>query len=1148
MKIKLPKYLYGSWLLTLTLLLAVSGSISAQSEMKTEAQMEAERMEQQSLKPVGTIAGQNSNRPMAFPDPYCEVDGFSWIEAITRVVFADVDNPSPVNSAISHEDFTSVVANVSAGETYSFAAEGDTGGNWTNHVTVWIDWNQDGIFDEATERYEIGTLQDSTGEDGKQAVSDIEVPADALAGQTRMRVMKNFSTPASDSCNAGSFGQAEDYTVEVGGGGGTAGETCDAPLVVTSLPYDDAGNTADYGNNYSNGDVPPVAPDAVTTGTGSPYYLSGDEVVYSYTPADNEVLNISTTNDDDWIGLWAFTGCPFTSTVGYHTSISGGTRLIEELPVTAGETYYFVISTWDPPQSTEYTIHIEKVGGGGSGDPCEQDFAFSLDDGVGDVKGLLFAEDFEIAAGETMSVEEVTFRMFNNIGEATTIAFYKDEAGLPGDLVNTFSNVAPDSQTLIGDNYGMDAYDLAFTLPSAVELDEGIYWVAIQVTEGTDGGTNFWVITDDGVHTPGHYTADGGVSWVQNSNSYDFSFKIEGECTSGGGTGGGFVCDDQFNLTNGIENGLFFGGTTNQKLAVDIIVGDDGFTAYGSNLNIFLDAGQTTGDLTFDFTIYDDQGGVPGSVVHSSAGTVKSTEFVGSNFGYDVHTFEVAFDDAADFDANRTYWMEVESNGVAWEATSSGIFGLGLAFFNDSTGGNWIVDGTEDLVYSLICEEGTGGGGTACEQVFYDENQPTGIGFSSGNIVANDITVAADESFTLQTMTFDVVNIDGEPSEFDLEIFEDNGSGGVGTTTGITHHFDSSNMTFVENGTFGGFTQYTVTLTLPEIELTADASEDARYWLAIASELSTTGDFTYWVSYDYVTNPDSYPSWQYTPADGWFEYVDAGNLTKEGIMTVSGICSSGGGDPDPCDAVDVPYVQDFETATPPDMPECTTVVNAGTGNNWKTSTSAIGDFTGTFLEYEYSSSAPANTWFFTQGINLEAGTDYEITYGYGSRAAAAFPENLKIAFGDDNDPSAMTNAIAEHVGILSGGSKIMNTVQFTATDSGVYYFGFNAFSDADQWFLYVDDIEIKEADTTGIEDQVNTVFTYYPNPTSGVITIAADMDVSSVSVFNILGQQVLTMNRPDNGQVNLSDLTTGTYIFRVMFENGSLETFKVLKQ
>lgn len=137
------------------------------------------------------------------------------------------------------------------------------------------------------------------------------------------------------------------------------GNVCGTPIVVTALPYDDAGNTSTYGNDYGQADVPPVATDAVTNGTGSNYYLTGFDVVYAYTPSGNQEITISTTNDDDWIGLWAFTGCPFSSTVGYHTAISGATRSIPNLPVLGGTTYYFVISTWDAPPTTNYTIHIE---------------------------------------------------------------------------------------------------------------------------------------------------------------------------------------------------------------------------------------------------------------------------------------------------------------------------------------------------------------------------------------------------------------------------------------------------------------------------------------------------------------------------------------------------------------------------------------------------------------------------------------------------------------------------------------------------------------------------------------------------------------------------------------------------------------------
>lgn len=141
------------------------------------------------------------------------------------------------------------------------------------------------------------------------------------------------------------------------------GSTCGNPLTIASLPFSQSGNTSSYGDNYTNTDVPATAAGAVTNGTGSNYYITGDDVVFAYTPPCNEVITISTTNDNSWIGLWAFTGCPFNSTVGYHTATSGTTRQIPNLSVTGGITYYFVISSWPSPQSTNYTINITKISG-----------------------------------------------------------------------------------------------------------------------------------------------------------------------------------------------------------------------------------------------------------------------------------------------------------------------------------------------------------------------------------------------------------------------------------------------------------------------------------------------------------------------------------------------------------------------------------------------------------------------------------------------------------------------------------------------------------------------------------------------------------------------------------------------------------------
>src|SRR5690606_32679775 len=103
------------------------------------------------------------------------------------------------------------------GNSYSIALEGNTAGNWQNRFVVFMDWNQNGVLNDAGEVYVITqTITGSTGTDGQQATGTIQVPAGAMVGNTRMRVKKinstdNFLNP----CSGASYGQAEDYTIRV---------------------------------------------------------------------------------------------------------------------------------------------------------------------------------------------------------------------------------------------------------------------------------------------------------------------------------------------------------------------------------------------------------------------------------------------------------------------------------------------------------------------------------------------------------------------------------------------------------------------------------------------------------------------------------------------------------------------------------------------------------------------------------------------------------------------------------------------------------------------------------------------------------------------------------------------------------------------
>lgn len=152
--------------------------------------------------------------------PYCGPLAFtSTVEPITNVNFAGINNTSPAaTGGTGHEDFSSITGTVIKGNTYTATLQGNTNGSWVNRFVIFIDWNQNGILNDAGEVYEMTTtLSTSTGTDGKTVSQNITVPDTALSGNTRMRVKKIFGTTNFlNPCLGASYGQAEDYTLQVG--------------------------------------------------------------------------------------------------------------------------------------------------------------------------------------------------------------------------------------------------------------------------------------------------------------------------------------------------------------------------------------------------------------------------------------------------------------------------------------------------------------------------------------------------------------------------------------------------------------------------------------------------------------------------------------------------------------------------------------------------------------------------------------------------------------------------------------------------------------------------------------------------------------------------------------------------------------------
>jgi hypothetical protein len=73
-------------------------------------------------------------------------------------------------------------------------------------------------------------------------------------------------------------------------------------------------------------------------------------------------------------------------------------------------------------------------------------------------------------------------------------------------------------------------------------------------------------------------------------------------------------------------------------------------------------------------------------------------------------------------------------------------------------------------------------------------------------------------------------------------------------------------------------------------------------------------------------------------------------------------------------------------------------------------------------------------------------------------------------------------------------------------------------------------------------------FRAYPNPVKGILNLSYDKTISNVSVFNLLGQEVITKTVNDNlSQIDMSQLAAGTYMVKVTADN-EVKTIKVIKQ
>ena len=95
--------------------------------------------------------------------------------------------------------------------------------------------------------------------------------------------------------------------------------------------------------------------------------------------------------------------------------------------------------------------------------------------------------------------------------------------------------------------------------------------------------------------------------------------------------------------------------------------------------------------------------------------------------------------------------------------------------------------------------------------------------------------------------------------------------------------------------------------------------------------------------------------------------------------------------------------------------------------------------------------------------------------------------------------------------------------------------------------VYVDDVWVGN-NADGVVEQQAIEVAVMPNPTSGKITVNANISEGNVAVFDMLGKQVMTDKIIDGiAEFDLSELTQGVYFVKISDEN-SVKMVKVIRK
>ncbi|MBN2668438.1 MAG: T9SS type A sorting domain-containing protein [Bacteroidales bacterium] len=284
-----------------------------------------------------TVTNPAGNRPIDMV--YCDVSGSSssyYIDNFATTGGAtNITNNASGFSSGGYGDFTAQTVTQTIGGSVNYSASFGSSSSYTFGFGVWVDWNQDGDFDDANEEIYVSSSYASIYS------GSITVPTGASTGSTRMRIVAEYLDSSPEACGVTSSGEGEDYTFIVNAGTPMAFSSC-----TTTQP-----NTSDVHRNSTNQEV--VCVQIVTSGYSSA--LSATSFSFNTTGTTAPSTDITNAR------LWSTgTSGTFTTTtqIGSVVAAPSGAFTITGTSTLSNGTNYFWL-TYDVPSGATINNYID---------------------------------------------------------------------------------------------------------------------------------------------------------------------------------------------------------------------------------------------------------------------------------------------------------------------------------------------------------------------------------------------------------------------------------------------------------------------------------------------------------------------------------------------------------------------------------------------------------------------------------------------------------------------------------------------------------------------------------------------------------------------------------------------------------------------